>query len=268
MNATVTSPAEDIGIMVHNFGSPLEDYFEYGLGIFNGFGGSALKNDPNKSFEYTGRLALYPFVHSSEILHKLRIAGYALYEDSRTESVELHHRTPLGFEFFPGIMTEGKRFAFGSDIQWMYGPFSIKAAYIQDQEERNISQNLKTDVVTEGWHIDVTYLITGENKTLKMKSGLEVAGRFEKLNVDADTPFTVEGYTDASGNPITLQKNNVTTVTMGLNYYLNYNIKFQINYQIDWFGNNLLTPTSRNGNVLSASEDSRGKFLARVQLFF
>ncbi|OGU33200.1 MAG: hypothetical protein A2057_14770 [Ignavibacteria bacterium GWA2_35_9] len=268
MAAVVISPAEDIGVMIHNFGSPCENFFEYGIGVFNGLGGSALKNDPEKTFEYTGRIAVYPFVLSSNILNKIRIAGSVLYEDNKPEAVELHQRTPLGFEFFPEIMTEGKRFSFGSDIQWICGPFSLKAAYIQDQGGRNISQISNVDVVTEGWHIDATYLITGEDKVLKMKSGLEVAGRFEKLNVDAGAPFTIVGYTDVQGNPITLQKNDVTTVTMGLNYYLNYNIKFQMNYQVNWFGNDLLTPSSRTGDILKTADDLHGIFLARVQLFF
>ncbi len=270
--ATVISPAEDIGVMVHNFGAPLGDFFEYGIGMFNGLGATTEKNDPDKSFEYVGRIALYPFAPSShEWLKNLRLAGYTLYEENRPEGVEIRPRTPLGFEFFPRIPTKGRRLALGGDVQLMYGPFSVKAEYIRNIEERVASgQTSSPDVeaVTSGWHVDVTYLITGEEKTRTMESGYEVAARIEQLRADAGTPITLDGYTDTLGNPVVLQNNDVTMMTIGLNKYLNYNLKIQINYQIDWFGNSIFTPTSRVNNVLKSSSTTRHKLLTRIQLYF
>lgn len=265
MAATVLSPAEDIGVMLHNFGKPLSGFFEYGVGMFNGLG-TDVKNT-NKTFEYTGRINIYPFVSLENNLFKnFRLSGYALYEGNRTEGVYTRQRTTLGFEFFPRIITKGKRISFGTDIQWLYGPFSLKAEYIKTLEDR--TENSNVEIETEGWHIDLTYLLTGESKTLRMKSGLEIAARIEQLLTDAGSPIMISVYTDILGNPIVLQKNDVTTITIGINYYLNYNIKFQTNYQLDLFGNSLLTPSSRTGDILMSAADTRGKFLARVQLFF
>lgn len=261
--ATVVSPAEDVGLMIHNFGNPAGGIFEYGAGIFNGLGGSVKTTD--KTFEYATRLAFYPFGASSkDWLRKTRFAGYALYEGNRPEGVEIRPRTPLGFEFFPRIATKGERRAIGGDFQWINGSLSVNADYIRNVEKQ--INNL--DVVVEGWDVYVTYLITGEDKIRAMESGVEVAARIEKLQVNADSPITATGYTDSFGNPVLIQKNDVTTLTLGLNYYLNYNIKFQVNYQNDWFDNNLYTPTSRDGNILKAASTSRSKILARVQLFF
>ena len=264
--ATVVSPAEDIGIMVHNFGNPIGKVFEYGVGIFNGLGGSTEKKFPDKTFEYVGRVALYPFgASSNELFKSTRVAGYALYEGGRPEGDYMRPRTPLGFEFFPRILTIGARKAFGTDINWTYGPVSISAEYIRNIEKLASNNN---DAVVQGWDLDLTYLITGENKIRAMESGVEVAARIEKLQVDAGSPIAAIGFTDASGNPIFLQKNDVTTLTVGLNYYLNYNIKFQINYQNDWFGNDLYTPASRDGGILKPASTFRSKMLARVQLYF
>jgi len=258
--ATVVSPAEDIGVMVHNFGSPLGGIFEYGLGIFNGHGGSVKTTD--KTFEYVGRIAFYPFVTSSfEWLKNARFAGYVLYEGNRPEGVDLRPRTPLGFEFFPRIATKGTRLAMGGDFQWIHGPFSISADYIRNVEKQALST---LDAVIQGWDVDITYLITGEDKIRAMESGFEVAARIEKLRVDAGSLVNVIGFYDESGNPVSIERNQVTTMTLGINYYLNYNVKFQLNFQNDWFGNDLYTPTSRDGNLLKPADTSRGKVLARV----
>ena len=262
--ATVVSPAEDIGVMVHNFGSPLGGIFEYGLGMFNGHGGNLKTTD--KTFEYVGRIAFYPFVASSfKWLKNTRFAGYVLYEGNRPEGVDLRPRTPLGFEFFPRIATRGTRLAMGGDLQWIYGPFSVSADYIRNVEEQASST---LDAVIQGWDFDITYLITGEDKIRAMESGIEVAARIENLRVDAGSPVNVIGFYDESGNPVSIERNQVTTMTLGINYYLNYNVKFQLNFQNDWFGNDLYTPTSRDGNLLKPADTSRGKVLARVQLYF
>jgi phosphate-selective porin OprO/OprP len=265
MNATVLSPAEDIGIMVHNFGKPLAGFFEYGIGMFNGLG-TDIKNT-DKTFEYAGRINIYPFVLlENNIFNSLRLAGYVLYEGNRTEGVYTRQRTTLGFEFYPRIITNNNKVSFGADIQWLYKSFSLKAEYIKTLEDR--AELSHTEIETDGWHIDLTYLLTGVTKTLRMKSGLEFAARIEQLLTDAGSPIMISDFTDISGNPVVLQKNDVTTITLGLNYYLNYNIKIQTNYQIDIFGNSLLTPSSRTGDILKSADDTRSKFLARVQLFF
>jgi hypothetical protein len=261
--ATVISPAEDIGVMIHNFGNPIGKVLEYGVGVFNGLGGSVKTTD--KTFEYAGRIALYPFANSTGWLRSTRFAGYALFEGKRPEGIGIRPRTPLGFEFFPRIATKGTRFAMGGDFQWIQGPYSFSAEYIRNVEERSSNS---TDAVIQGWDVDITYLITGEDKVRAMENGVEVAARIEKLKVDAGSPVTATGFTDASGNPVLLQKNSVTTLTLGLNYYLNYNIKFQINYQNDWFGNSSYTPSSRAGNILNSAGNSRKKLLVRVQLYF
>jgi len=264
MAATVISPAEDIGMMVHNLGSPIGGILEYGAGIFNGLSGAEKTSE--KSFEYVGRLTLYPFGASGkDWLKTVRIGGYALYEDNYPEGVDIRPRSSLGFEFFPRIITIGKRSAFGGDVQYIKGPFSFNGEFIRNTEQQITNY---ADAIVQGWHIDATYLLTGENKIQAMESGVELAARIEKLNVNVGSPISAPGYIDVFGNPVFIQNNSVTIFTLGLNYYLNYNVKFQLNYQNDWFENNLYTPESRDGNILKPASTTRSKALARVQLYF
>ncbi|MEW6003190.1 MAG: porin [Nitrospirota bacterium] len=154
----------------------------------------------------------------------------------------------------------------GSDIQWFYGPFSLKAAYIRAEEARS---NGLPDLITDGWHIDGTWLITGEEKILAMESGWELAARDEEIRADAQDRLQISGYTDRNGNPVTIRDNLVRSVTLGINKYLNYNVKVQLNYQHDWYDNSFFTPTSRKGeSVLTSGDDSVDKILARIQLMF
>lgn len=260
------APAEDIGLMVHNLRKPYADIFEYGLGIFNGEGINDLNDAENDDMEAAGRVAFLPFVHGSGWAQKLKIAGKATYTGEQKRDFGFRLRTAERFEFFPRLPVEGERLRWGGDIEWYYGPFSVKAEYIRAEEGR--SSGLP-DLITDGWHVDGTWLITGEEKKLAMESGWELAARYEEFSVDAQSPFLISGFVDSSGNPITVQDNLVRSLTLGLTKYLNYNMKFQVNYQRDWFDNPFLTPTSLvESGILGAGDDSLSKVLARFQLFF
>lgn len=225
------APAEDIGIMVHNFGQPYAGIFEYGAGIFNGEG-VHLNNAENADMEFAGRIAVLPFAHGPEWARKTKIALNATYTGEEKRTSGFRAKTSEGFELFPRLAVDGERLRWGGDIQWFYGPFSLKAEYIRGEEGRS---NGLPDLITDGWHIDGTWLITGEEKILAMESGWELAARYEEIRADAQERFQIQGYTDRNGNPVTIRDNLVRTITLGVNKYLNYNVKVQINYQHDWY---------------------------------
>jgi phosphate-selective porin OprO/OprP len=261
---TSVSPAEDIGVMVHNLGKPYADIFEYGVGVFNGEGIN--QNDAeNDDFEVAARVGVLPFAHGSEWLKKTKLAANATYAGNQEDASGFRARTAERFELFPRLPVDGERWRWGGDMQWYYGPFSLKAEYIRAEQERIGGL---PDLITDGWHVDGTWLITGEEKKLAMESGWELAARYEEIRADAQEPF-VSDFVDTLGNPILLEDNTVRTVTIGLNKYFNYNMKFQINYQHDWYDNDILTPTSLvEPGVLEDGDDSIDKVLARLQMFF
>lgn len=262
---TSVAPAEDIGVMVHNFGQPYSGIFEYGAGIFNGEG-IHLNDAENADIEFAGRIAVLPFAQGPEWARKTKIALNATYTGEQKRASGSRARTSERFELFPRLAVEGERLRWGGDIQWFYGPFSIKAAYTRAKEGRSSSL---PDLITDGWHIDGTWLVTGEEKKLSMESGWELAARYEEIRADAQDQFQIPGYTDRNGNPVTIRDNSVRSVTLGVNKYLNYNVKVQLNYQHDWYDNSFFTPTSRKGSsVLASGDKSVDKVLARIQLMF
>ena len=262
---SAVGPAEGIGAMVHNFGHPFAGKLEYGLGVFNS-NGIHLNDQENNDMEVAARLALLPFAGGPVWLQKLRLAGNVTYVGEQKRDFGFRARTAEKFEFFPRLAVEGSRIRVGGDLQWFSGPISFKGEYIRAEEER---PGALRDLITEGWHIDATWLITGEEKQRSMKRGWEVVARYEKMRADAQEPFVIPDVVDESGNPISMEDNLVRTLTLGVNKYLLYNMKFQLNYQHDRFDSRYLTPTSRREAGVLASEDrSWSKVFARVQLFF
>jgi phosphate-selective porin len=251
--------------MVHNLGNPYSGMFEYGIGLFNGEG-IHLNDAENADMEFAGRIAVLPFAPGPEWLKKTKIALNATYTGEQKRDTGFRARTSERFELFPRLAVDGERLRWGGDIQWFCGPFSVKAAYIRAEEGRS---NGLPDLITDGWHIDGTWLITGEEKILAMESGWELAARYEEIRADAQDSFQIPAYTDRNGNPVTIRENFVRSVTLGINKYVNYNVKVQLNYQHDWYDNSLFTPTSRKGeSVLTSGDDSVDKVLARIQLMF
>ena len=262
---SAVSPAEGIGVMVHNFRHPYAGMLEYGLGLFNG-NGIHLNDQGNDGMEVAARLAVLPFARGPECLQKLKLAGNLTYTDEQDRTFGFRPRNAEGFEFFPRLAVMGSRMRVGGDLQWFHGPASLKVEYLRAEEER---PGGLPDLITDGWHIDATWLITGEEKERSMKSGWELVARYEEIRADARQPFVIPGFVDASGNPISVEDNFVRTSTLGITKYVFYNMKFQLNFQHDKFDNPFLTPTSRQGSGVLVSEDrSWSKVLARVQLFF
>ncbi|MBE0427781.1 MAG: hypothetical protein IBX72_14195 [Nitrospirae bacterium] len=262
---TSVAPAEDIGVMLHNLGQPYAGVFEYGVGVFNGEG-IHLNDAENADMEFAGRIAVLPFAQGPEWTRKTKIALNATYTGEQKRESGIRARTSEKFELFPRLAVEGERLRWGGDIQWFYGPFSLKAAYTRAEEGRS---NGLPDLVTDGWHIDGTWLVTGEEKILAMESGWELAARYEEIRADVQERFQIRGYTDTNGNPLTICDNLVRSVTLGINKYLNYNVKVQLNYQHDWYDNEYFTPNSWRGKgVLTSGDASVDKVLARIQLMF
>jgi phosphate-selective porin OprO/OprP len=157
---TSVAPAEDIGIMLHNLGRPYAGVFEYGLGMFNGEG-IHLNDADNADMEFAGRIAVFPFAHGPEWARKTKIALNATFSGEQKRESGFRARTAERFELFPRLAVKGERLRWGGDIQWSYGPFSLKAAYIRAEEGRN---NGLPDLITDGWHIDGTCLIRAKKR--------------------------------------------------------------------------------------------------------
>lgn len=275
MVTNALAPARDIGLMIH--GKPFGKMLEYGLGIFNGEGQSKINQDNNDDMEYAGRFVVYPFMQTnSPWLKNLSLGVSGTFSGAQKRDFGFRQRTAEGFEFFPRLAVDGQRTRVGGEFAWLFGPFSLKAEYMRGEEERNnlspkdIFGNATDldDVVADGFYITGSWLLTGEEKKSKMDHGVELALRYEQLNVDADDRFDT-GFKDERGNSIFAEDNDTWGITAGLNWFVNYHVRISANYIHYEFDKDFFNPDSfiRKG-VLRRGDDSADMFFVRAQIFW
>ncbi|MBI4243232.1 MAG: hypothetical protein HY606_04000 [Planctomycetes bacterium] len=224
---------EDIGAML--YGKFLEERVEYGVGVFNGRGRSA-DNNPDK--EYVGRIVLAPFQKSVDILNDLYLgASISASEQSETLSGTTF-KTGAGTEFWKwsgSTTVNDDKVRKGADLEWIYGPASVKAEYLQADWNDISKAAITEDFLSSGWFIQGSFLLTGENKRRNKpvlpKSNFdpakgtwgawEAAIRYEELKLEDDLITT--GL--ATGT------DKVKGFTIGINAYLNKHMMVKIDWQ-------------------------------------
>jgi phosphate-selective porin len=158
------SHSRDLGVMVT--GSPLDGKLEYSLGIFNGGGLNATRND-NDKYEYVGRVMFQPL-------------GDVKYSESDFESKD----SPLvafAFNFDHNDARtddDGNRGeAYGFDGAFKYLGFSATGEYFWRQ---NTARDEDGDVEfdDQGWYLQGGYLI--------LPKRLEAAVRYGEIDPDKD----------------------------------------------------------------------------------
>jgi phosphate-selective porin len=164
----------------------------------------------------------------------------------------LQGRSVFGYQFFPRIYVKGRRLRLGAEAVWEPGPASIKWELIRvadAREEQSIRNADLSDLISQGWYLSGTWLLTGEKKagsvnpTKELFRGgpgaVEVGARFERLGFGSKkhpgTPFR---------NPRAehILENRDEVWTFGLTWYPNRWVKIQGNAIHDEFEDLQRTP--------------------------
>tara|TARA_R110002110_G_scaffold415857_1_gene658500 strand:- start:842 stop:2104 length:1263 start_codon:yes stop_codon:yes gene_type:complete len=111
----------------------------------------------------------------------------------------------------------------GAELSGQYGPLVVQSEYLQ----ANVHRGSKPTLNFYGWHTQASYVLTGEHREHKMKSGSfgkitpkckygawEVAARYSMVNLNDE---------DIHGG----KENNVS---LALNWYVNNNLLIRTNY--------------------------------------
>ncbi len=259
-------PSRDVGAMLH--GSLFGGVVSYAGGIFNGAGQS--KGETNDSKDFAARLVVAPFKQTDVAwLKNFQVGGDVTIGDEDSGQ-SLQGKTDGQFVFFNRINTRGDRLRYSGEAAYYVGPFTLYGEYIQTEEERKglgtAGRDLP-DLVGRGWYVTTTYVLTGETKVPGQTvipnrwaspvgpergwGAWEVAARFAQLDFRAQ---------DNPNN----SNNQVSALTLGVNWYLTPNVKWLFNFAQNWFSNDRRTPFS--------GETPRGteawEFLTRLQLWF
>jgi phosphate-selective porin OprO/OprP len=172
--SSTISPARAIGIMTHGrfWGRGLT----YEVGVFDGDGDNApLRRGtvPGVLPVWTGpafaaRVTAVPLRRLGGAWRTLRfgaaVSTVDIPEGLNSLRGESLHET---VEFFPPVYVNGRRIRTGLEMTYTAGPVGLSAEWMQARDQRKrqgIGDVDLSDVMTRGWYVAATWLVTGEDK--------------------------------------------------------------------------------------------------------
>lgn len=224
-------------------------------------------DDGKDSYSLLGRLGGHFPVGEKGFMH---LAGSYATRDFG-DSGEQRFRSRLGVHTLDGRPTvaDGTRFGvddadqIGLEAAGVFGPFSLQGEYRMLDFDENDDLANASDVDVDGYYIQASYFLTGEQRGYKGNKGAfdkvkpkgprgawELVAKYEEGEIDVD---------------ILPSDSEFELLTLGVNWYANNNLKFMLNY-IDASTDNF---TSAAGEDLDTTgEDDGSAMTFRAQYAF
>ncbi len=276
--ATDLVPNRDLGAELH--GDFADGVVSYAAGIFDGatdYSGTTTNADYQDNKAFAGRLFFQPFKKTS--VSALQGFGFGVggsYEVDRawtnTASTGLTpgYTTDGQQKFFAytnGVVGNGRHWRVSPQGYYYYGPLGVLGEYvISDQQIRNVTRGLSTDVHNTAWEISGGWVLTGEDASY---SGVTPRHPFDPLNGYWGAFQVVGRYADLSidssafpnfANPAS-SASEAKAWAAGLNWYLNRNIRVNTSFSRTTF-------TGGTGSGATVTKQPENVFFTRIQLGF
>lgn len=287
---TFLAPNRDVGIMFHGefarpgykteYGGPVDfkNLVSYQLGAFNGAGDNGFSNntDIDDDKEFIGRIWAHPFQYSGlSPLEGFGIGVSGTWEHPKENSLS-NLPSPNGQNTIvdyskrvagtTSLTADGDHSRVSPQAYWYYGPFGLLGEYVVSSQEllaKKGAQGTGFRQENEAWHVQASYVVTGENNTFQSVSprnnfdprnggwgALQLAARWTELDIDDDT----FAFLDPNKSV-----NHASTWTVGANWFLNKAMRFTANYE----------ETSFDGGAAGGGDRQTEKiFSTRFQLSF
>ena len=269
-------------------GDILGDRVGYAAGIFNG---------PRRSFQdYNSDKDLFfhlntrPFLHSEShpALKYLNFGGGVnggfennptqpsnfTTANDQTTSASASTLSPTFLSFNNNVNEQGRRVQYSAHLAYFYKGLMLLGEYGGGSAGYGFTNkpNTSTQIPLEGYMVQATYFLTGEQMTRRVnvvrplhdfgfkngKFGLgavEVHGRFSEIDLGKE--LFAAGFADPN-----LWTNRASAIDVGSNWYLNYYTKIYFDWQHAFYGSPITTGSS---NRFVSTTDL---FWLRFQLFF
>jgi len=232
-------PDHDIGIM--GKGTLAEKIVEWELGLFNGAsrnGAARNANDVNDEKDIVLRVRANPFrTSTNDWIKGMRVGlAYGVGDVDTTAIGDITTADFGGLTVFDFTGNEdGLRKRMGVEFSWIMGPWSVRAEYMSQNQEV-LTATGHDDFDINGYYVQATYLLTGEDKPLEnrikpkknfsIKDGgwgaWELALRFASLDASDGEQA---GVIAAGSN----QK--VNEITFGVNWWMTPNVRLVLNFE-------------------------------------
>lgn len=243
------APGRTPGAMIH--GQLFHGAFSYAAGAFNGKGVQRL-NTTNTP-ETIVNLRATPWKNSSvAVLKGLTFGGAYAQGRDRNGSSFIGRSSSRSFVFFGSEPVNGKITRANAEMQYLYGPFALRAEYDQATQYReNLGPggtNL-TGVTGKGFMAQTTYLLTGETKN---DSGA-IAPRRPVFGAEGqpgglgawELKFRYDTFQLTDG---TSKGNRLATYTAGVNWHLNKFVRYVLDFGVERFQDPVRRPNPADRN--------------------
>jgi len=289
------APNRDIGVMMHGaIAYPgykvqytpqpqFREFLGYELGVFNGIRDNQpvqnadSEKDNNK--ELAARLFAHPFMHNGSALEGLGlgVAGTWGQPKDNTLFSLLSPGQQSVVSYNAATTSSGNAYRIYPQMYWYWKSFGMMAEYLlSSQQLHGVSGNNINILARQdntAWHINASYVLTGENNTffnIKPEhvfdpvtgswGAFQVAARWSEMDIDKST---FQNY-GTSANAFYLSDssksiNRAQSWALGFNWILNENIKIMTQYEQTHFSGGAINNTNR---------PTENVFLSRFQFVF
>jgi phosphate-selective porin len=235
-------PAYSPGFQIH--GDFLRGAIQYQAGAFNGK--SFLNLNDTSTPEGVFRLRFYPWRNGSNTWIKGLGFGGAFTDGLTQNGTSFVGSMPTRtFTFFKAEPVNGGVLRANGELVWVKGPASIRAEYVQTNQDRTGLGPSKTSlpgVVGKSYYVTATYLLTGEDRpengqpvprhAFLSKDGhgagaWELKFRYSKLRMDDRT-----------------LRSGADQISTGVNWYPTPFVRYMIDFNVERLRNPVASPAS------------------------
>jgi phosphate-selective porin len=242
LTAAYLAPGREIGAMAH--GKVLGNRVKYQAGLFRAGGDNTRRSErdaPSAGSTTGGRLVFRPWegARASSPLSKLAVGASMTSGRIPQGPNAIRGHTYADVPLFHDVLVNGRRRRIGGELEWRYGPVSIRSERIRVTDQRlgeGTDDDDLQDAVANGWYASGTWLVTGEKKTDRIKpsrpllrggvGALELAARIERFRF-ASALTDVPASRDARARTIAADADHA--MTFGVKWYPTRTVTLQIN---------------------------------------
>ena len=163
---TLLVPSRDIGFQFS--GDIVKGRANYAVGVFNGVPDNGLSDlSPSTHRDFDGRIFLTPF--APEENHPLKGLGFGIgASGGNVDGQALPSYKTFGqnafLSFASGVTEAGHRTRLTPQAYFYSGPFGLLTEYGLTEEGLQ-KGSFRTDVAFRAWHVETSYILTGEKKS-------------------------------------------------------------------------------------------------------
>ncbi len=203
-----------------------------------------------ESYILTGRTTWAPIASDNRLVHLGASGLYVGYDEPSTAKIKGRPSTHLAEKLvYAKVKDADSQALLMAEGAFMYDNFYLQTEYV------NVRVDAEEDYSFDGYYLSASWTLTGESRIYKKASG-----KFKGIN--PAHPLSMGGwgawevaarYSNINLNDGDVEGGNLTSMTLGLNWYMENNLRAMLNYvhyEADDYKDSSKYVISQDGNVI------------------